>query len=593
MKPSPVPPPARRSFLRSLLQWLAVLVLLAVLGFTVGVWWAGVMDNPSAEDANVPGLPPQTGTSLDARSDRPVGMALPFANLGLVPDLAKKAFQTGPYRKGELIIRAGSDAELADLLKRVQEAGGELVDLIPGMRAARLRFPDPASMGKFLEGGMGGTAPELNYTVSLPTPPPPPDPSAPSSMVPFGNGALSYLGVPSNDSTFGRGVSVAMLDTGLSPGETNLLHGGTVSEVDLVGGAAPTPGHGDMVAAMFDGTTTQQGVSPGVSLLSVRVLDSNNTGDVFTVAEGLMQAVQDGAKIINMSLGTNQSSSILSDAVSQAEASGAVLVAAVGNDGVGQISYPAAYDGVVAVGAVDATGQRASFSNYGPQMTFVAPGVGLNTQTAAGSQTFSGTSAAAPLVTGMIADVMSNDPSMTASQAVSILETHSDYEGPVAVPGATTNDFYGYGVPSLTWVQNRNNSSYADVAVADEFLNLNGVATTANADGSTTAPVQIVVQNRGNTSYPVVQLTADVNNQPTTYFIKGLGPDQVQAVTVNVGVGQLLSGGVIVSAGVQSSMGPDANPSNDNLTRLLHISPAGTVSSATGGSTSAGGATAQ
>ncbi|MGA2052721.1 MAG: S8 family serine peptidase, partial [Opitutales bacterium] len=547
---------------------------------TIAVSWGGQMYNQGESDDNstVSSLP-KWGEHLYLKNQRPdkTGTGMEYANLGPLASLAQKAFMTGPYRKGEVIIRAGSDEELAALLKRAQEEGGEMVDLIPGLRAARLRFTDPASMNKFLQGGTGGFDPELNYTVSLPTPPPPPDPSAPGSLVPFGSGALSYLGVPVNNSGYGKGVEVAMLDTGLSPGETNLLRGGSVTEVDLVGGSPPDPGHGDMVATLFDGTLADQGISPGVSLLSVRVLDSNNTGDVFTVAEGLMQAVQDGAKIINMSLGTSESSSILEDAVSSAEASGVVLVAAVGNDGVGEISYPAAYDGVVAVGAVDATGQRATFSNYGPQITFVAPGVGLNSQTAVGAVSFSGTSAAAPLVTGMISDLMSNDPSLTAAQAVSIMETHSNFEGPVTTPGTNTNEYYGYGVPNLTWALNRNNSLYGDVALADTFLDVDGIATASNADGSATAPLQIVVQNRGNTSYPVVQLNVNVNNQPTQYLLKGLGPDQVQAVTLNVGVGQLLSGGVIVNAAVQTT-GADVNPNDNAVSRLLHVTPAGTVS---------------
>ncbi len=594
MKPNLQTPAPSKITLRGFVRWLGVLAVLAMVGFSLGVWWTGMMnDTPAEKAANaVLAAEKMKVAQAPAKNGKAVGMALPFGSLGLVPDMAHKAFQSGPYRKGELIIRAGTDAELAALLKQAQQAGGMLVDIIPGMRAARLRFTDETSMGNFLQVGFGGlqgavgaVGPELNYTVTAPTPIS--DPSAPGSLVPFGNGAMSSMGVPASNSNFGRGVMMAILDTGLSPGAINLLQGGSVNEVDLVGGAAPVPGHADMVASLLDGTSGQQGISPGASLLSVRVLDSNNTGDVFTVAQGLMTAVQQGAKIINMSLGTDQTSSMLQDAVTAAQASGALLVAAVGNDGLGLISYPAAYDGVVAVGAVDATGQRATFSNYGPQIQLSAPGVGVNTQTEAGTMSFSGTSAAAPLVAGAIAAVMSSDPSLSPQQAVGLLEQYANYAGPVSTNN--WNDFYGYGVVDLGRVLNRNNTSLADVAMADAFLNLSGVSTTASTDGTATAPLSIEVQNRGNQPYAAVQLNYDVNGSTGTQMIRGLGPNQVQAVTVNVPVSQLLSGGVIVNANVQG-MGTDTNPNNNNLSRLLKITP---PSSTTGTTASPGTTTGQ
>jgi hypothetical protein len=321
-----------------------------------------------------------------------------------------------------------------------------------------------------------------------------------------------------------------------------------------------------MVASLLAGATGEQGIVPGSPILSVRVLDSNNQGDVFGVSDGIYTAVDGGAKVLSLSLGTSTSSSILQDAINYAISQGVTVVASAGNDGNGAISYPAAYPGVVAVGSIDATGQRATFSDYGPQLDLMAPGVGLDTVTTGGNMTFSGTSASAPLVAGAIASLMSTNPGMTGEQAVTMLTQYADFAGPVT--GGSTNEFYGAGTIDLGRVLNRTNPTYADVAVADMYLDVTTMPT------DPTAPLQVSVQNRGNTDLGLVRLNVSYGGMATTQSIVGLAPDEVRAVTINLPVSQLASpGGIQVQAMVDTQN--DANNANNYKGRIIRLTPAG------------------
>jgi hypothetical protein len=368
--------------------------------------------------------------------------------------------------------------------------------------------------------------------------------------------------------------------------------------MDLTGSPdAALPGHADMVASLLSGAQGEQGMVPSASLMSVRVLDSDNSGDVFTVADGIYTAVAAGAKVLNLSLGTDQPSDVLLQAVNYAISQGAVVIAAAGNNGTGQILYPAAYPGVIAVGAIDATGERATFSDYGPELSVAAPGVGLNTVSAAGQEQFSGTSAAAPLVAGAVAALMASDSSVTAQQAVDLLSKYADFAGPLPTQsdglvvtqtdstGETiySNEFYGAGVIDMERLMNRNNSNYSDAALADMYMNLDGVGL-----GSAQVPMQVSVQNRGNELLTDLNVTVTINSQSTTHFLSALGPGQVSAITVEVPMNELLSGsGVSLTSSVSdfAPLYPDARPDNNTLSRQVKLVPTTTSGVDTGGVT--------
>jgi hypothetical protein len=538
-------------------RWFGLLILFALLGWCAG--WA-VSSIGSSRDLKVSQVDnPPVAAQSPARTfapEPPTAAATPEAAPAddSAAQFADKAFATGPYRPGEVLFTAGSTQQLASLIQRAQAAGGTLLGDIRQANAARLSFPDAASMAAFMRGGTGD-APvpdaEYNFGVSLPTPPNAPiDPYAPGSLRPFGNSVMPYLGVPSDNANWGRGVTIAMLDTGLAPGTTTILTGtgGTIAQYDMTGSPDPPPlGHGDMVVSLLAGANGEQGIAPAASLISIRVLDANGEGNLFNVVDGIYTAIADGATVLNLSLGTYQSSALLQDAVNYALSQNVIVVAAAGNDGNGQISYPAAYPGVIAVGAVDATGQRATFSNYGSEMVIAAPGVGINTVTTGGIMSFSGTSAASPLVAGAIAALMSTNANLAASPAADLLTQYADFAGPVTDTG--TNEFYGAGVMDVGRVLDRGNATLSDVAVADMYIDVTSLPTTA------TAPMEVSIQNRGNTVLGSVLVNVEFNGQPTTQTFTEMKPNEVRAVTV----AQLLSTGVQVNAQASS------NPPSDNL----------------------------
>ncbi len=210
----------------------------------------------------------------------------------------------------------------------------------------------------------------------------------------------------------GAGIVVAVVDTGVAPAPDlagRLLPGWNV--IAGSGDATDDNGHGTHVAgtvAEVEGNgLAESGVAPEASILPVKVLAADGTGSDVDVAAGIVWAADHGARIVNLSLGGSEASTVLADAVAYARAKDVLVVAAAGNDG-GTVGVPARLAGVLAVGAVDAALVRAPFSAGGRALDLVAPGVGILQQTLDGAggyadRSFSGTSMATPHVAGVAA----------------------------------------------------------------------------------------------------------------------------------------------------------------------------------------------
>jgi subtilisin family serine protease len=203
------------------------------------------------------------------------------------------------------------------------------------------------------------------------------------------------------------GVRVAVGDGGLD--ETHPALAGRIAGVyhPLEGPLSPGEDrskgavHGTHVAGLVAGQGV--GVAPGASLYSLILFDPEYLGDL-AAAQALLWAVDQGAKVVNLSFGGYAYSETLREAVNYALERGVVVAAAAGNQGTGLRFYPAAFPGVLAVGALDGEGRPASFSNRGPWVSLWAPGVRVYSAFPGGGfGLLSGTSMASPIVAGLAA----------------------------------------------------------------------------------------------------------------------------------------------------------------------------------------------
>jgi type VII secretion-associated serine protease mycosin len=255
--------------------------------------------------------------------------------------------------------------------------------------------------------------------------------------------------------TLATGVTVAVVDTGVQASHPDLT-GRVLRGYDFVDrdrDANDEEGHGTLVAGVVAANTNNgvgvAGVAWDARILPVRVLDDDGAGYDSDVAAGIIWAADQGAQVINLSLGGPEPSSVLADAVAYAIGKGRVVVAAAGNSGIEERSYPAALPGVVSVGATDAAGRLADFSTQGDWVTLAAPGFDvLSTQptwTGEAYGWFDGTSAAAPVVAGVAALVRAQTPSLNPAQVTARLRTTARDAGPRGVDPA-----YGAGVVDAT-----------------------------------------------------------------------------------------------------------------------------------------------
>ena len=194
--------------------------------------------------------------------------------------------------------------------------------------------------------------------------------------------------------------------------------------------------HGTFVAGIIaaqPGEVPIVGVAPGVRIMDIRFLDSNNrfsSRDWNVFAEAIDYAVDNGADIVNMSIFANaRPPATLENAIRRAVQSGVIIIGITGNtdDNTGGIDqtvvlYPGKYNGVYAVSATTESDLLAGFSRWGPEVSFCAPGAGITSFLPGGqTATRSGTSFAAPHVTGTLALILSALPSLSPEQAIEVL----------------------------------------------------------------------------------------------------------------------------------------------------------------------------
>ncbi len=229
----------------------------------------------------------------------------------------------------------------------------------------------------------------------------------------------------------GQGITVAVVDTGIALGHPELqnrvVSGWDMVDDDAVPNDEPGGGgwgHGTHVAGII------ARMAPGSTLMPIRVLDPQGRGNSFVVAYAVEWAVNQGAQVINLSLGGPFDSQVLREAVAWATQQGVIVVAAAGNRASNAPQYPAAYPEVVAVTAVDAANQKADFANYGSWVDLAAPGVGITStlvsQVGYGYASWSGTSMATAFVSGAAALGRQQDPSSPAPRLAQELRSTAE-----------------------------------------------------------------------------------------------------------------------------------------------------------------------
>jgi subtilisin family serine protease len=275
--------------------------------------------------------------------------------------------------------------------------------------------------------------------------------SYPDGLATWQQEAFDFDALPPGDR--GDGVTVAVIDSGIDP-DHPALDGLDVTGTNVVTGGAPTVGdHGTAVTSLIAGQPGGRvpGVAPGVTVLAYDVFDGAAEFDRSDLARAIVQAVDDGADVINLSLSTscNQIGPYhfdcppggLEPAIDYAESEGVVVVASAGNNGDGADYcdggdntitglesngdlWPASYETVIAVGGSDRNGEQWVCSPDKDYIDVLAPADALLVASVTDADSYvvgSGTSFAAPLVTGLIATILAEQPDLTPAEVRTLL----------------------------------------------------------------------------------------------------------------------------------------------------------------------------
>jgi subtilisin family serine protease len=235
-------------------------------------------------------------------------------------------------------------------------------------------------------------------------------------------------------------VIIAMLDSGVLPTHADFA-GKLLPGYDFLAdrpGAVDDNGHGTFTAALAGGLGNNgagiAGVCWGCRLLPLKILDRRGLGPVSAFSKAVRYAVDQGARVINVSASVTTASSVMRDAIDYAVAHEVLIVAAAGNESSDRPVYPAAFDRVLAVGATDQQDRFAPLSSFGFFVDLVAPGVRVTGASHTGNEATAvkdGTSLSAPLVAGAAGLLLSVRPDLSVDALTNLLvETAVDLGPP-------------------------------------------------------------------------------------------------------------------------------------------------------------------
>ena len=350
---------------------------------------------------------------------------------------------TGPSGRGpafvkdEILIGVKEGTRLDDFKLLLDQIGGVLINGIPELGIYQVRLPPgtniPDLVAQLSRNPMMAVV-EPNYVTRVPAP------QAVGSSV-----ATASAGAASLDAPAKGAASVAILDSGLlaSAGLDDVVVG-RYDALNPDRDLGDAVGHGTQMAMIAAGAVQpdgEKGESGAVPVVAIRAFDDNGNASYFSLMRSIDYAVQQKAKVINLSWGSDTDSEFLKSAIGYAQKKGLIVVAAAGNDPTGKAVYPAAYPGVVAVSALDGENAVWEKSNYGDFVALAAPGTAnfsVGNKGPAGA--YAGTSIASAYTARALALYLTQHPKATRQEALAALKQSLTDRGT-----AGKDNYYGYG----------------------------------------------------------------------------------------------------------------------------------------------------
>lgn len=336
----------------------------------------------------------------------------------------------------EILLGVKPGTRLEEFKEFLAQIGGAIVDSIPELGIYQIRLPKGTNIQALVDQLKNNplvAAVEPNYVVDVPR----------TTLLKDAADTEERDSASPPPST--NAAAVAVLDSGLLEGVG--LDGFVAGRYDSLqpGRMVTDPaGHGTQMAMIAAGVVEPAGasaLSDGVPVLAVRAFDDNGSASFFSLIRAIDYAVSEGARVINLSWGTEVSSDFLSTAIGYAQKNGLLVVAAAGNEPKNVPFYPAAYPGVVAVSAMTEDGTLWSESNYGNFISVAAPGTARFSVGYHGPPgSYAGTSIASAYTAKALALYFTRHPQATRDEAIRALRSS------VTDSGAGGRDpYYGYG----------------------------------------------------------------------------------------------------------------------------------------------------
>ena len=450
------------------------------------------------------------------------------------PEIITNKTSDSPYVEGELILRVSNDAVMKQLESQLEEKGINVLRRVDKLGFIRVKLPDGMKADEIkkilseiddIKEALPNVKTEVPKDVN----------NIPlldhgKQITPVANKGNELLKNtdPALRAELGNNIIVALLDTGVDDTHPDLMER-TLQGYNFVDDNALTTdinSHGTACAGIIIGAgknpDSTKGIAPAAYLLPVKVMDDNGKGNSFAVIEGIVYAVDRGAKIINLSIGTVGDSVILREAIDYAISKGAVVIAAAGNDGEEKTLMPAGYKNVICVGAVDGAKLHAPFSNYGDKIDVVAPGVAVYTTAPDGRyKSFTGTSAATPFVSGAVAALLSQSHNLSPEEAMEIVLNRADNLGP-----ANRDYLFGNGIVNVKRLIEKNSDSIYDAALTTLYFE------PADLAPGTDVKVHFVIQNQGNRTISFGKFLYEVGEEKNEISVPKLNVGECKQITL-------------------------------------------------------------